>query len=62
MYQFLGPYLSGVFGVLFTVAVVLFLVVDDRSGDVPSEEVLPPYRMLVCSGAVHWVGAWEAEV
>ena len=31
----------------------LGVVVDDRVDDVPSEEVLPPNRMLVRSGAVH---------
>ena len=53
VYQFLGLCLSGVFGVLLTVAVVLLLVVDDGVGNAPLEEVLPPNRLLVCSGAVH---------
>ena len=55
--EFLGPGVSGVFVVVLAVTVVLLLVVDDGSGDAPSKEVLPPNRMLVCSGAVHfeWV-------
>ena len=65
MYQFLGPCLSGKFVVVLTVAVVLLLVFDNGVGDAPSEEVLPPDRLLVCSsGAVHgmslhWIRLWE---
>ena len=43
VYQFLGPCLSGVFGVLLSAAVLVHLLeVDDGVGDAPSEEALPP--------------------
>ena len=57
MYQFLGPCLSGDFVVVLAVAVLLLLVCDDGGGDAPSEDVLPPDRLLVCSGTVHGISS-----
>ena len=55
VYQFLSLCLSGVFGVLLTVAVVLLLlVVDDRSGDSPSEEVFQPLSADSSSKAISY--------
>ena len=51
LYEFCGPSLAGVRGRSVSIAVILFLVLDDGDGDAASEKVLPPDGLLMDRGS-----------